>query len=129
MLIYKRIYKKLEELGLLNIKEHAKIDCMGGMMPLSVDVLYKTKDGVRMALAHNFIQNGDVMADPDMEIMVYPDRKMAEAMTYQLDSLGIYHEVYPEPGKVNLKLKKELNDFLSSWLSQLKANRCKYTGD
>jgi uncharacterized protein YqiB (DUF1249 family) len=128
MLIYERIYKKLEELGLLNIEEHAKIECMGGMMPLSVDVLYKTKDGVRMALAHNFIQNGDVMADPDMEIMVYPDRKMAEAMTYQLDSLGIYQEVYPEPGKVNPKLKKELNEFLSSWLSQLKANRCVYRG-
>ena len=69
-----------------------------------------------MALAHNYIQNGDVMADPDMEIRIYPEIKYAEALTYQLDGLGIFQRVYPEPGKVYPKLKRELNKFLNQWL-------------
>jgi len=34
---------------------------------------------------------------------------------------GVYGErvVYPEPGKVNLRAKKELNQFLGQWLKNL----------
>lgn len=39
------------------------------------------------------------MADPDMEVRVYPEMKMAEALTFRNDYMGIYQEVYPEPGK------------------------------
>lgn len=44
---------------------------------------------------------------------------MAEALTYQQDSLGVFQEVYPEPGKVDVKLKKQLNQFLNQWLTNL----------
>ena len=44
---------------------------------------------------------------------------MAEALTFQNDYLGVYQEVYPEPGKFNPKLKKELNNFLSDWLQNI----------
>ena len=70
-------------------------------------------------MAHNYIQNGNVMADPDMEIKIHKDLEVAEALTYQQDSLGIYQEVYPEPGKVNTRLKEELNSFLRTWLRNL----------
>ncbi len=43
---------------------------------------------------------------------------MAEALSYQ-DSFG-YRVVYPESGKVDIKAKKELNQFLDMWLSNLK---------
>ncbi len=66
-------------------------------MPLNVDKL--TSDTI--ALAHNGKQNGDVMADPDMEVRIYPQ------------------EVYPEPGKYYPKLKKELNEFLNNWLKTM----------
>lgn len=59
------------------------------------------------------------MADPDMEIRIYPDLKAVEALTYQQDGLGIYQVVFPEPGKVYPKVKKELNIFLNRWLSNL----------
>jgi uncharacterized protein YqiB (DUF1249 family) len=76
----------------------------------------------RIALAHNYTQNGDVMADPDMEIRVSldPAWPAAEALTYQLDSLGVYQEVYPEPDRVAPRLKRELNAFLKTWLRTLK---------
>jgi hypothetical protein len=44
---------------------------------------------------------------------------MAEALTFQNDYLGIYQEVYPEPGKYYPKLKKELNEFLNEWLQNI----------
>ena len=123
--IHELIFTKLEKLGITSIEgEAAKsvIDPDGGMMDLNYDHLgcrkldlgnYVSYD---IALAHNYIQNGDVMADPDMEIRIYPEIKYAEALTYQLDGLGIFQRVYPEPGKVYPKLKRELNKFLNQWL-------------
>ena len=35
------------------------------------------------------------------------------------DYMGIYQEVYPEPGKYYQKLKKELNGFLNDWLKNM----------
>jgi uncharacterized protein YqiB (DUF1249 family) len=84
-------------------------------MDLNVDRL--SKDTI--ALAHNGIQNGDVMADLDVEVRIYPESKSAEALTFQNDYLGIHQEVYPETGKYYPKLKKELNEFLSDWLKNL----------
>jgi len=123
--IHELIFAKLENLGITSIEDDAAksvIDPDGGMMDLNYDRLgcrkldlgnYVSYD---IALAHNYIQNGDVMADPDMEIRIYPEIKYAEALTYQLDGLGIFQQVYPEPGKVYPKLKRELNKFLNQWL-------------
>jgi hypothetical protein len=43
--------------------------------------------------------------------------QMIEALTYQ-DQFG-FRVVYPEPGKVDLRAKKELNQFLGQWLKNL----------
>jgi uncharacterized protein YqiB (DUF1249 family) len=59
------------------------------------------------------------MADPDMEIQIFPAQKAAEALTFQNDYLGLYQQVYPEPGKYYPKLKKELNAFLNDWLKNM----------
>jgi len=119
-IIYDRLQPILEALG---DKDFVKLESKG-FMPLSVDRLYCEKSGaIRISIAHNYIQNGDVMADPDMEIQVYSDRKMAEAMTYQQDGLGIYQQVYfVKDGQqmVYPKLKKDLNHFLKLWLRNLK---------
>ena len=118
-LIYETIYKKMDKLGLLDIQEYKKL-ISDGYMDLSIDVLNDNKEHKTIALAHNFIQNGDVMADPDMEIKIHKDLKMAEALTYQLDSLGVFQCVYSDDGKkVNLALKKQLNSFLNKWLTNL----------
>ena len=119
-MIYEQIYSKIDDLtgGIENFlkKEDGYMELKSkGFMDLNVDRL----DEDRIAMAHNYIQNGDVMADPDMEIRIDVKRKVAEALTFQQDSLGIYQVVYPEPGKVNSRLKKELNLFLNQWLNNL----------
>jgi len=44
---------------------------------------------------------------------------MAEALAFRNDYMGIYQEVFLEPGKYYPKLKKELNYFLSNWLKTM----------
>ena len=83
-------------------------------MDLHIDVLERTSVGLRIALAHYYKLNGDSVADPDMEVFVYLDVKMAEALTYQ-DLFG-YRMVYPSENQVNTKAKRELNAFLGQWL-------------
>jgi hypothetical protein len=117
---YGEIYRELKALGVLDIKEHKKLSSPG-FMDLNIDVLRNNDKELVIGMAHNYIQNGDVMADPDMEIKIHKELEAAEALTYQQDSLGIYQEVYPEPGKVNTRLKKDLNRFLKQWLCNLES--------
>jgi hypothetical protein len=134
-LIYQTMFDKLQKIGLIDHRgypvfgEHVRIENKP-YMDLSVDNLGSSVENnlpvFRISLAHNFIQNGDLMADPDMEIRIYPYAGFIEALTYQQDSLGIYQVVYPEPGKVYPKLKKNLNKFLNQWLSNLIDQGFKY---
>jgi len=136
-MIYEKIYEKLDKLIPLGSKDFKEGEGFvklksEGFMDLNVDFLHYEHPGGNagtkedcfiISMAHNYTQNGDVMADPDMEIAIFPKRKMAEALTYQQDGLGIFQRVYPEPGKVSLKLKKQLNIFLNQWLNNLKKQR------
>ena len=121
-MIYERIYEKLFDLidfGKLQQEEYLKYTSKG-FMDLHIDFLnYEDNEGFKIAMAHNFKLNGDIMADPDMEIRVFPKDRMAEALTFQQDSLGIFQKVYND-GKVDLSLKKDLNSFLDKWLINIK---------
>lgn len=97
----------------------------GGYMDLCFDVLESWNDGtqgnMRIALAHYFEQNGDLCCDPDMEIRIAwkGENGIAEALTFQMALPPIYQMVYPEPGKMIPRLKKDLNTFLSDWLKNI----------
>ena len=119
--VFEMIFARLQQLGIIDESGKMQADYMkftsSGLMNLNVDNLLNDT----IALAHNGKQNGDVMADPDMEIRIYPEMKTAEALSFRNDYLGIYQEVYPEPGKYYPKLKKELrfchfpyNSFISA---------------
>lgn len=114
--IYEDIYKKLQKIGILDEHGTMKVEYMKfsspGLMDLSVDKLFNDI----ISLAHNGLQNGDIMADPDMQVQIYPKNKSAEALTFQNDYLELFQEVYPEPGKYRPRLKRELNQFLNDWL-------------
>lgn len=119
MFIYELIYRKLNKLipDLENLQAGDARKSSGGdaFMDLNLDVLHKTTDYIIIALSHYYKQNGDMIADPDMEIKIYnKNRAMAEALTYQ-DSFG-YQRVYPDANHVKLKLQKSLNSFLNTWL-------------
>ena len=109
--IYQKIFNKLEKLGVLTVESnvHAKSP---GFMDLVVERLGDN----HYSLTHYYEQNGDLCPDPDMEVRVFPDTKMAEALSYQ-DVYG-YRRVYYDE-EVDVKAKKELNSFLDFWLNNL----------
>jgi hypothetical protein len=109
--VYEMICEKLQQIWILDESGKMQAAYMkfksSGLMDLNVDNLLNDM----IALAHNGIQNGDVMADPDVQVHIYPETKSAEALSFQNDYLGIYQTVY-EDEKCNAKLKKDLNIFL-----------------
>lgn len=117
--VYTRNFNKLEKLGIIDLitsgQSAAKSES-SGFMDLHFDRLYEEDGTIVIALAHYFKQNGDMCCDPDMQLRVYPEHRMAEALTFQQALPPVYRSVYPAPGKVNPRLKKELNSFLSTWL-------------
>lgn len=101
-------------------------------MPLVFEKLYKDDAGHDViSITHWGEQNGDLMRDPDMELRVMPEigSGMVEALTFRNDYLGIYQEVYPEPGMVVLKLKKDLNFFLWQWLKNIEQQGYELTAE
>ena len=116
MWIYEEIYKMLEELieGFQFMPDYLKLKAPG-FMDLNVDKL-----GVGVIALSQYYKDpsGHMIPDPDMEIKLDHQNKTAEALTYQ-DSFT-FRVAYPEPGKINLKAKKELNEFLLQWLKNLK---------
>lgn len=118
--IYARLYRKLQQVvpELLTIEESGKSK-VEGFMDLNLDVIYKRSNRIIIALSHYYRHpGGDMIADPDMEIAVYPKLEQAEALGYQ--DCYCYREVYRDSnGTEDIKAKKELNAFLDQWLSNL----------
>ena len=108
----KEIYTRLLQLipNLRNIGTYAKLSAPG-FMDLHVDILQKSGNVWRIALAHNYKSGGDTIPDPDMEVTVDFHNERAQAETYQ--DTYVYRVANDE------RSKKELNEFLLLWLSNL----------
>ena len=83
-------------------------------MPLTIEQIGDNY----IAISHYYEQNGDAMADPDMEFAYDNDRKMLQARTYQQDALQRYDEVYGDDG-YNEQLEEELNLFAHQWFQTI----------
>jgi hypothetical protein len=116
------IYEKLDKLTggiekFASSNNYLKLQSSGFM-----DLIIECNTPNYISMSHYYKQNGDLCPDPDMEIKIIPEIKMAEAMTYE-DSFG-YKQVYIENGKKYYPaLKKDLNYFLNKWLSNLKEQK------
>ena len=69
-------------------------------MNFNLDILQRKGDALRIAISHYYKHpSGDIIPDPDMEILVNRKTETAEALTCQ-DTYG-YQEVYSEDGSCN----------------------------
>ena len=115
----KEIYKRLIRVipNLYSTKESGKSEAPG-FMDFHLDILQRKGDVLRIAISHYYKhQSGDMIPDPDMEVMVNRRSETAEALTYQ-DTYG-YQEVYSEDGSFNQSLQRSLDEFLLMWLNNL----------
>ncbi len=116
----KRIYQKLLRVApdLESVKAYAKSQVCGRMV-LHCDILETGQGFRRIALSHYWIYGaGDMIPDPDIEIAVFFDWELAEALTYQ-DAFR-YDDAYPVVGEPpTLSIHQTINCFLENWLDAL----------
>ncbi len=110
-------YQKLMSIapGILNGRYRYMKLKAPGFMDLVIERLYEN----RISLSHYYVQNGDLMSDPDMELIVDHNIKTLTAATFQQDNLAIYHEAFQGDELIDPDMEDELNDFLKDWLSNI----------
>ena len=87
-------------------------------MPLSMDYLGEN----RISISHTYLQNGDLMADPDMEFVFDLENKTLSARTFQQDGIGLYQTVENQQGEVdNPDLERQLNSFARQWFANIQS--------
>ena len=96
----------------LGDKEYIKFKSEFGFSDLSVDNLgtisIKGKEYKHIAMAHNSEQNGDIMADPDMEFAISKDGTVIP-LTYQNDYSATYDTALLNNGNIDETKAKELS--------------------
>jgi len=123
--IYEINFERLKKLGIIHDGKSAENQRLssGGFMDIVVEKTYEdlpnNSEGYVLSLAHYYEQNGDLCSDPEMTIAIYPELKRVEALSFQQAMPPVYQVVYPEPGKFAPRLKRDLNNFLKTWLNNL----------
>ena len=117
--IQKENYQKLRHLTPeLFTNERNFVHFKGGVHNLSVTIEWIDED--RIAISSYYEQNGDSMADPDMEFVIDSKAHTLSARTYQQDSLGVYQKVEMDNDLVlNPELEEELDAFAGQWLDTI----------
>ncbi len=69
------------------------------------------------SIMHTFVQNGDLMRDPDIVVKVDRENQTISAVSYENSSLGIYEELN-ELDKI-----KDCNIFLETWLKNIEQQK------
>ena len=110
--IYNKLIKIIPDIATRRSAGKSKLSS-DAMMDLNLDVLSKQGNIVRIALSHYYKQNGDMVADPDCELIINTQLMTVNAMTYQ-DSM-IFQSAEHDGG-INQKLVNELNEFVDQWL-------------
>jgi hypothetical protein len=129
--LFERNYRRLEEIigrPLPDLESGVVYRLQAdGFMDLVVEVLPQDRPtgAMVLSLCHYFEMNGDLCQDPEMVVRAFPPRGdhpgRLEALSFQQSLPPVYSVVYPEPGMMVPRLKRELNAFLGVWLRNLKA--------
>ena len=91
-------------------KESSYIHFVAGsaIMPLTVEHL----SGNRIAVSHYYKQDGDSIADPDMEFVFDNENETLTAVSFQQ---GSFYQTTETPNGINKTLERELNSFANQW--------------
>ena len=116
--VAQRNYRAVMELApevLRGETESKSFEAGQSFMPLTVETIGEN----RIAISHYYTQNGDSLADPDMEFVFDHEEKTLNARTFQQDNLNRFDRVVTD-GVVDEELESELNDFASQWFQNIR---------
>ena len=111
----------LQELG---EGDHVKIDRGGaGIMAVVVEKLETSSLGVHYSVAHYYVQEGDLMRDPEMIFIRRVDGSYYPSY-YLQDNMGIEQNsiFFDEAGRVMVKPKMQADHatFANTWMMNIK---------
>jgi hypothetical protein len=90
-----------------------------GFLPLCVEAIGRgPRGGLLISIMHTYLQNGDVMRDPDVEVEVIPGMDDWLPVSYRQDNLGILRQAVSTEGGVVLfhhGLVPDIKRFLEVW--------------
>lgn len=99
-----------------------------GYEPLSLEFLeYNFRGCPVYSMMHTYVQNGDLMRDPDMTFYVDRENGHIIPMSFQQDNCPftkygvLYQEVFDGENRWNPKLCHELDSFLNQWSKNILA--------
>lgn len=92
-----------------------------GFMDFNLELIHQDKTGYYLAISHYYKENGDMIADPDMEILVNLKNKTVIPLSYQdrYKYRTTFDDIYHRK-LINVKELKAQSSFLSFWLGNLK---------
>jgi hypothetical protein len=96
----------------------SKINNAECFMPVSVERIQTISGEEGISIAHYFIQNGDLMADPEMEFIVKDNE--VYPISFKLDSLGVFQVAKLSETEKDEKLQEQLTAFANSWMINIK---------
>lgn len=103
--------------------DKTKVQNNDSFMAVHIEMISEIKDGKIYSLAHYYEQNGDLMADPEMEFLIKPNHLEIYPLTFRQDNLGMHQQaVYFENGraaKYNPRLQKDFVVFANEWLNNI----------
>lgn len=92
----------------------------GGYMPLSIERIGFIQRRAVYSIAHYGQLNGDLMADPEMTIVVDTELRTIEPLSFRNDYMGLSQEVYCDNGRqYRPRLRTDLDDFLWHWIKNI----------
>jgi hypothetical protein len=90
-----------------------------GFLPLYIEVIGRgPRGGTLISVMHTYLQYGDVMRDPDVEVEVVPGSDDWLPVSYRQDNLGIFRQAVSTEGGVVLfhhELVTDIKRFLEVW--------------
>lgn len=92
-----------------------------GFMDFNLELIHQDKTGYYLAISHYYKENGDMIADPDMVVLVNLKHQTVIPLSYQdrYKYKTTYDDIYHRK-LINIKELKAQSSFLSFWLGNLK---------
>lgn len=93
-----------------------------GFMDFNLEMIHYDETGFYFAMSQYYLQNGDLVPDPDMLVLI--DLKNRTVQALHIQNAMYYKQVYVDNYDrklVNLAEKKSQNAFLTIWLRNLKS--------
>lgn len=104
----------------IHVGLHGKSVLGGAMMDLSIEVLFQDEKGrYHISMSHYYEQNGDLVPDPDMQMILDLEKQELDAYAFQTQIT--YQSVLGTDMEIDVSKRNhsDMNSFLKQWMTNI----------